>query len=426
MDILLSKFAPSLFGTIQTLLGTVLLAETQSNSPIRWLCFPFIAALTYFQVITGPNFSTAFMWNVAVGGAGFLLFLHLLNLLFITSIDLFPAQSDLENEKTTRNPNPMSRIERYQHAVRYIINFRGVGTKYQISKLPPFPVPYNSAPWPRAYFLLRQTAIIAWQCLLLDLIAVAMHQLTQTDRDYYFGNGMEFRLLTLSGKQLLARIFGVFVPCLLLLRVALDSSTRLCAVPLVLSGATAIDEWPPVFGSLRDAYTLRHFWGTSWHQFLRWPLTSCCTFVTLSLLGLSRPSLLERYTHLTLVFMLSGILHVVYYIASGITGGSSGAMLCFTSNAFGVVFEDAIIYCWRRALPGVETQRLAKCVGYIWVISYLCCTMAWWFYPALRLTPDAFAIVPSSGIADKVGVIGGWCIATIAGLALKVVFKADV
>ena len=27
-------------------------------------------------------------------------------------------------------------------------------------------------------------------------------------------------------------------------------------------------DWPPIFGDFRDSFTVRHFWGRSWHQLI--------------------------------------------------------------------------------------------------------------------------------------------------------------
>ena len=84
-----------------------------------------------------------------------------------------------------------------------------------------------------------------------------------------------------------------------------------------------------------------------WHQCLRWTFTSASTFLTRRVPSLPKPSLLERYTYILLVFTNSGLMHVVTCIASTEVS-RLGRMIFFQSFAPLIMVEDAAQEIWRR------------------------------------------------------------------------------
>jgi hypothetical protein len=173
------------------------------------------------------------------------------------------------------------------------------------------------------------------------------------------------------------------------------------------------------------------FYRKFWHQSLRWSFTSLSNFLTRDVLKLPRPSLLERYTNILLVFTMSGILHVFNDLSMGISLADSGAMLFFQSFALGFMLEDAVQYIWGRfgaKFNTVEENSKSplwqRVVGFTWVMSWICATSPWYGYPSNRLPVESRWLVPYS-IVDIVGMTTVLIAIGVGALLLKVVFKTS-
>lgn len=76
-------------------------------------------------------------------------------------------------------------------------------------------------------------------------------------------------------------------------------------------------------------------------------------------------------------------MHLVDDVSIGIPSSEAGQFVFFTSQAFGIMFEDAIKACYKasgRPFP----RWLERGIGYVWVAAWLCWTAPGWFYPVAR------------------------------------------
>lgn len=104
---------------------------------------------------------------------------------------------------------------------------------------------------------------------------------------------------------------------------------------------------------------------------------------------MSAPSLplrlISRYTELTLVFYISGLLHLGIDTVQGISWRESGAVRFFVMMAVGIMLEDGVQWAFRVLTSRKNTNAVwAKVIGYIWVLLYLSWATPIWAYPALR------------------------------------------
>jgi hypothetical protein len=158
-------------------------------------------------------------------------------------------------------------------------------------------------------------------------------------------------------------------------------------------------------------------------------LTSASSFLTRQVLGLPKPSLLERYSNIAFVFTLSGMMHVCCCIATT-EDDPLGTMLFFQSFAVLIMAEDAAQELWRRwsKEPAVKDGELAvwkKAVGYVWVVGVIVVVSPWFQYSAARLPAKKAWILPY-GITERIGV--EWAAAAIGiGAVLSLaVLKPDI
>ncbi|KAI1792380.1 membrane bound O-acyl transferase family-domain-containing protein [Ganoderma leucocontextum] len=161
--------------------------------------------------------------------------------------------------------------------------------------------------------------------------------------------------------------------------------------------------WPDLFGSWSDAYTVRRFWGQTWHQLIRRHFSACGKAVS-STLGFKKGSNASSYSKLYTAFFLSGLLHSFGDLALGEPFGKS--MPFFLTNAVAITFEDAAISVARRLGVGSATKtkgkegpppRWVRVLGYTWVFvwfSYSLRQLVWWTVPhEVGKTLPKFSIV---------------------------------
>ncbi|RMZ69163.1 TRI7-trichothecene biosynthesis [Pyrenophora seminiperda CCB06] len=150
----------------------------------------------------------------------------------------------------------------------------------------------------------------------------------------------------------------------------------------------------PLFGSFREAYSLRKFWGVVWHQCLRQSLCGFADAFTHSLLRIPPGTLLSRYARLTLAFALSGAVHYAADLAMGIPPEEAGGHKFFMLQALLIMFEDLMQYLMDQLNLINIPRACVKLVGFTWVL----CALAWstptWFYPMQRLEIEPSALMP--------------------------------
>ncbi|KAL4079023.1 hypothetical protein J3A83DRAFT_4206387 [Scleroderma citrinum] len=169
----------------------------------------------------------------------------------------------------------------------------------------------------------------------------------------------------------------------------------LCAVIAIAINLYEPPTWPHPFGHWKDAYTIRRFWGRTWHQSCRYLLTIFGPHrhnrrpwdenpsVDPSTRGPKEPWS-KSYLRLCIAFVCSTLLHVTgdaplqfriweKPLPAGIlaTGkvyhpfviGVSAPFFLF--QPLGVLVEDAVIEVGKRM--GVKTGTRTKLIGYVWV-----------------------------------------------------------
>jgi len=132
--------------------------------------------------------------------------------------------------------------------------------------------------------------------------------------------------------------------------------------------------WVAPYGSLSEAYSLRRFWGRSWHQMLRRFTTSIGQFCARSL-GCSPKSSAAMLVQLYVGFIVSGTMH---------SGGDAmvgkqylwASMPFFLAQPVAITFETAIIAIVRQA-GYTRCTGWIRMVGYIWVFLWFSVSTPW-------------------------------------------------
>ncbi|KJZ80340.1 hypothetical protein HIM_00190 [Hirsutella minnesotensis 3608] len=398
---------PGLF-LVFTWLTAFVLVTTRKSSILRHLWAPCLVYVVYQFCLRVHALVTSQFVKGILSGPATVAALQCLNLLLITNLD----ETDLVRGKIYSHSASVA--SRVFHTWELVLNFRGVDTIWQVKNVPEHPAYYHQHEAKdgkahrvsRTRYIVREGAIIIWQYLFLNLLDIFTKKASQEEA-YFFEPGSEFLYFSATREQLASRLLiGVFswlVPS----RICLNIVSRTYFLLSVLFGIYRPESCRPAFGRLHDAYTIRGFWGKFWHQSFRWPLTSVGSYISRDLLGLSRPSLTERYANIFFTFFTSGLLHLVCDAILGVPPSESGAMLFFCVAPLGIMIEDAVQELWRRATgpwkQGASVVLWQKCLGFVWTCAWMCATSPWYLFPSARAQANEKWMAPVD-VLDRVDV----------------------
>lgn len=418
----LNPAKPLLIGAAQMAVVASTLAYTPKSSPIRLITLAVIGGLGYWHYWSCPAFSTSGLWNGTCAAWNIIYCLHHIDLVILKRAD---GTSLLDASKPA---GPQGSA--FFRALNLCFSTRSVRSKWQIGNVPPFPSYFRDTAHPgRLSFLWRTAVIFIWQYLVLDLVDAIMAAQPPEETQAAYGNGQEYVLFNATKKQLATRLMTSVAGSFFIGRLIMDFIYRAMTLAAVSTGISEPADWPPFFGRMRDAYTIRYFWGRFWHQWLRGPLSATSLFVSRSVLSLPRRSLLEWYTNVMITFTLSAAVHVANDVIGG-KGVEIGTIAQFQGFAVAMLIEDAAqaLASWvfgsgkspdsKNKAP-TSVWRLA--IGYLWVQVVLFVVVPWYLYPSGRMPAGAmwtvpFSVVESMGIQNAGAVIAGLLIYIVAFL----------
>lgn len=153
-------------------------------------------------------------------------------------------------------------LPRLKFGIRISLTSRFPATRWSVKNIPPFSARNATCvPSRRAFILTAATKLFLCTFLiaLLDFMPKSSAQekmsLFSFDRIPFFT-----RLVDVSRTEVLIRVASVlgywFVQYLII-----QAAYYTLALPSVVFGLTESKEWPPVFGSVGNSYSIRNFWG---------------------------------------------------------------------------------------------------------------------------------------------------------------------
>ncbi|KAF5390801.1 hypothetical protein D9757_004428 [Collybiopsis confluens] len=127
---------------------------------------------------------------------------------------------------------------------------------------------------------------------------------------------------------------------------AISAQYYLVALVCVSSTLSEPEDWPPPFGSLTCAWSVRNFWGKTWHSFIRRFCMSPGTNLV-EILRIPPKSLLAGIVKLYTTFLISALLHSLgdYTIAPELYGYS---FRFFILQPVAITIEEVVMMAVRR------------------------------------------------------------------------------
>lgn len=164
---------------------------------------------------------------------------------------------------------------------------------------------------------------------------------------------------------------------------------NVAALVCVGLGGSSPTLWPDIGGSWEDSYTLRKFWGRTWHQRMRPTIAGAGRLVANKILKFPRGTKGSSYIQLYLAFLMTAIFHFAgdFMFERRLV---SRSFKFFLLQAVAITFEDFVIYLGKRLLlrGGIEFKSgdvglswmevFARGVGFCWVLLWFCFSFPMW------------------------------------------------
>ena len=168
----------------------------------------------------------------------------------------------------------------------------------------------------------------------------------------------------------------------------LSSYHNIAAALFISVGLDTDSDWPPIFGPISTAYTVRRYWGLFWHRIIYRSFSAYAT-VILNSVGLRRGTVTRRLFNNALVFAISGIMHgtVSWGLGNRCAWGRSLGYWMLQPVAF--VLEGYVQAMWARCRGRMnlnESEQRAvlvfeRMIGYTWVHAWFCWCVPKRIYP---------------------------------------------
>ncbi|KAM5449419.1 hypothetical protein MaudCBS49596_004900 [Microsporum audouinii] len=255
---------PVLLGGAVVASTALVVGFTEPSSIIRTAVTPVLIICSFQCITTSIDYMVRSPWASSVGGYTLTFLLHYFDIALLRgwsfetkgpSIDPGTGQSIPTDTKDKKD----SAWERLKFGLGAVCSFRHIGTPYQVRNVPSFSDRDPEYIPSRPRFLLRTGLIFAASYLILDLVTFQVD--TEVNLKFFSPRNIPFfaRLRVISGEEIVMRIFGTIASGLTVTCVQ-RGSYSLVAFLSVLLGISEPQEWPPYYGSLSQAFSLRQVW----------------------------------------------------------------------------------------------------------------------------------------------------------------------
>lgn len=144
------------------------------------------------------------------------------------------------------------------------------------------------------------------------------------------------------------------------------------------------EEWPPLFGSVTEAYSLRPFWGRFWHRIANRSYTNLGRLVSRRGFGFTPSTMSDKITGVFVVFLISGLAHSLVSWCSGDKRHYMLDTYFFLLNFLGGGMEVTLSNLLDMT-PGSTNRAhmipLRRMIGYCWMFCFFFCVVPKWQYP---------------------------------------------
>jgi hypothetical protein len=128
-------------------------------------------------------------------------------------------------------------------------------------------------------------------------------------------------------------------------------------------------EWPSLFRTVTDAYSMRRFWGVFWHRLIYRAFSAHAAALS-RCFGLPRRGMSTRLINNFLVFVFSAVWHSCVSWKLGNACAWNRNMLFWLWQPVSFVIEGLVQAWWRRVCK-TQYPIFERAVGYAWVFAWM-------------------------------------------------------
>ncbi|KAF8332346.1 membrane bound O-acyl transferase family-domain-containing protein [Cantharellus anzutake] len=280
--------------------------------------------------------------------------------LVISLLLLLPKDTPiLQNDEIQQglDPDSLPVRQRLLRSFSLLVNPRGIGWN---CSMPSAVIP-ETRPIPRRSFILNELIRIPLLILVLDAKETlqAVHPLLNVVARADDCSVLRLRDQPYPIRCVLIGMWAAAAYAVIMLQWSVLS------VLCVGSGLSKPKDWPTFFGPLKGCWTVRRFWGKTWHQLFRFTCVSHGRYVSRKL-GFALVSSADIWTTLVVAFIVSAAIHSLggdYMAASRATISYK----FYLSQPIAVALETLVSNATSSWLPHVS---LRKAIGYVWVVFW--------------------------------------------------------
>jgi hypothetical protein len=155
--------------------------------------------------------------------------------------------------------------------------------------------------------------------------------------------------------------------------------------------ATKFDEpedWPNLFGDIREATSMRNFWAKFWHRLVYRSYTSYGIWISKNILRLPRSSFVGKLFINLFVFTMSGVVHALAILQLGYSCGYWQEIRFYIYNFLAVLAEMIALAAFSKITKGYKlNSTVSNTIGYTWVFMFLFTVLPKSQYPKVFCTP---------------------------------------
>lgn len=144
------------------------------------------------------------------------------------------------------------------------------------------------------------------------------------------------------------------------------------------------EEWTQLYGSLRNATSVRGFWGKFWHRITVPTYAFYSQIICRQGLGIDAGSGIEKTIVPMLIFTISGLMHSLVGWSLGDAALSRDLLFFFVNFLAAaletIIFKTASFKASRDRVPGA----LRTIIGFCWVFTFFFHVAPLWMYPKIH------------------------------------------
>ena len=267
---------PTFLDIVQVTTIALTVGLTFAKSYVRLLALPLVLSVPWYVIPRCHERVQGEIWSGIIGSTSAFFFLTYVDLALLSNwcfeshgpsnpsqslrFAKTPPREFKQDSKEWQTRNRNSLADRLHFGFSSAFNGRMIGTPWEVKGVPPFSTKDDNYVPTQTQFILQTCLRLLTAYLVLDVLT-AWGDPDKNPVNYSLDLVPIFRRLgEVTVEQIAIRLITTIalwtsIYCIITMLYSVVSLTA------VLSGVSEVRSWPPVYGSLSKAYTIRGFWG---------------------------------------------------------------------------------------------------------------------------------------------------------------------